>query len=60
MYLILLFRYAGRLTPRAGGHSSEEYNLKMRNLANLIPYENAPSALFEDIHDRFVYLFISK
>ncbi|CAF3386689.1 unnamed protein product [Rotaria sp. Silwood1] len=45
-------KYAGRLMARMG-FSSEEINRKMRNLANLVTYENASSALFENIYDRF-------
>lgn len=39
--------------PRTG-QSSDDYSRKMRNLANLPTYENAPSTLFENIYDRFV------
>lgn len=36
------------------GHSSEELNKKMRNIANLSANENASSGLFSSIYDRFV------
>ncbi|CAF2528282.1 unnamed protein product [Rotaria sp. Silwood2] len=45
-------KYAGRLMLRMG-HSSEDINHRMRNLANLVTYENASSALFENIYNRF-------
>ena len=46
-------RYAGRLNLRAA-QLPEDYHRKTKNLADLPTYENAPSALFDDIHDRFV------
>ena len=51
--LISSCRYAGRLTLRAA-QPPEDYHRKTKNLADLPTYENAPSALFGDIHERFV------
>ncbi len=48
-----LFRYAGRLIQHTS-HLSDEYHQKMKNLTNLITYENVSSTLFENIHHRFV------
>ncbi|CAF3490775.1 unnamed protein product [Adineta steineri] len=45
-------KYAGRLTSR-GGHASDDYNRKMRNLTHLTSFKNTRSSLFERIHDRF-------
>ncbi|CAF0804624.1 unnamed protein product [Rotaria sordida] len=50
--VIFQTKSAGGLTPRMG-YSSEDINRKMKNLANLVTYENASSALFENIYDRF-------
>jgi hypothetical protein len=51
---IFLFRYAGKIAPRPG-HSPDEHRQKMRSLKNLVTYENTPSALYENILDRFVW-----
>ncbi|CAF1594127.1 unnamed protein product [Rotaria magnacalcarata] len=45
-------KYAGRFGPNLS-YAPEELNHKMRNLATLVTYENATSALYDSINDRF-------